>query len=214
MSWRITGFSCVSGLDPASTFIGVGLQRQELNQSELSNQVWQDAAKQDVLTELGNRRALIPLLKHEHQRALRTGRAYTLAAVDLDHFKRVNDTFGHAAGDELLKDFASLMLVHCRAIDTVARMGGEEFVILLLECSSQDVVAVLERLRLAQENAHLASGSKTTAVSMGVAGFRGEVLSALEILALVDKSFMRRRRQDVIALLRMSRLQIKKTIRC
>ncbi len=168
--------------------LGVGLQRQELHQSESSNREWQDAAQQDVLTGLGNRRAFMPLLEQEHQRALRTGRAYTLVALDLDHFKRVNDTFGHATGDEALKAFADLMLLQCRVVDSVARIGGEEFVILLPECSTQDAVAVLERLRVAQENAHVMSGGKKTTVSMGVAGFRGDALSATEILALADQS--------------------------
>lgn len=91
--------------------------------------MWQDAAKQDALTGLSNRRAFMPLLEREHQRALRTVRAYTLAAVDLDHFKCVNDTYGHAVGD------------------AVTRMGGEEFSILLRDCSAHDAAAVLERLR-------------------------------------------------------------------
>lgn len=168
--------------------LGVGLQRQELNHSEFLNQVWQNAAKQDVLTGLGNRRAFIPLLEHEHQRALRTGRPYTLAAVDLDHFKKINDTFGHATGDEALKTFADLMQLHCRVVDTIGRIGGEEFAILLPECSTHDALTVLERLRVAQENAHLASGGKKTTVSMGVASFSGNGLSATEIFALADKS--------------------------
>lgn len=186
---RLTSFAFSSAL----MALGVGLQHQELNQSELSSQVWQNAAQQDALTGLSNRRAFLPLLEREHQQALRTGRPYTLAALDLDHFKRVNDTCGHAAGDEVLKAFARLMRTHCRAVDTVARVGGEEFAILLPDCSLHDAAAVLERMRAAQENACLVLGGReiTVTMSTGVASFQGDGLSAAEVFVLADKALYR-----------------------
>ncbi len=171
--------------------LGVDLQRQELKPSEISSQVWPDAAKQDPLTGLNHRRAFMLVLEREHQRALRTGRAYIYpGSSGLGPFQACQDSHGHAEGDEVLKAFAALMLNHCRTVDTVARMGGEEFAILLPECSALDACAVLERLRAAQENAHMVCGGNQISVtsSMGSASFRGDGLSATEVLALADNA--------------------------
>jgi diguanylate cyclase (GGDEF)-like protein len=85
----------------------------------------------DTLTGIANRRAADNALRTEHQRMKRTGTPFCIALFDIDHFKRVNDVFGHAAGDEVLRVVAASLAGHTRLTDTVARWGGEEFVAVL-----------------------------------------------------------------------------------
>ncbi|MFO7909871.1 MAG: diguanylate cyclase [Halomonas sp.] len=93
---------------------------------------------QDSLTGLSNRRHLNSLLEHEVQRAERQGTQLAVLMLDLDYFKRINDTFGHAAGDAVLVDMARFLKNSFRTIDAVCRLGGEEFVVLLPGCSTSD----------------------------------------------------------------------------
>ncbi len=94
-------------------------------------------ASRDPLTQAGNRRSM----RRELVRALddhaRTGRAYTLMLLDLDHFKELNDTYGHDAGDQALRDFADLLATHIRTIDGLFRFGGEEFVVLFPDTGAE-----------------------------------------------------------------------------
>ncbi|WP_328291451.1 diguanylate cyclase [Kineococcus sp. NBC_00420] len=106
-----------------------------------------DAAQHDVLTGLTNRRRWDEIARAEIARAARTDAVLTFALVDLDHFKRFNDTFGHLAGDELLRGFATAAAGHLREVDTLARWGGEEFVLALPGCNAADAVTVADRIR-------------------------------------------------------------------
>lgn len=106
-------------------------------------------AKSDPLTGLLNRRGWDDHLAQLVTQARRTGTPLTIALADLDHFKRFNDTFGHPAGDRLLKDFARGGRAALRTVDTMARWGGEEFAIALPECSTEHAAPVLDRVRQA-----------------------------------------------------------------
>jgi len=106
-----------------------------------------DAAQHDALTGLTNRRRWDEIARDEVARATRSGTPLTFALIDLDHFKRFNDTFGHLAGDELLCGFATAAAVHLREVDTLARWGGEEFVLALPGCRAADAVTVADRIR-------------------------------------------------------------------
>jgi two-component system cell cycle response regulator len=101
----------------------------------------------DALTGLWNRRHLFEFLGRELTRSVRHSRPLSLAVLDIDHFKRVNDTYGHAAGDEVLRDVAGVLKAQTRADELAARFGGEEFALVLPEASSADAVAACERLR-------------------------------------------------------------------
>lgn len=104
---------------------------------------WQDLALRDALTGLYNRGGF-----HERAQALWAGVApLALAIVDADHFKRVNDSFGHAIGDAVLRQLAQLLLQACRPDDLVARLGGEEFVLLLNDANTAQAAQVCERVR-------------------------------------------------------------------
>jgi diguanylate cyclase (GGDEF)-like protein len=100
----------------------------------------------------------------------RQGRTMCLALMDLDHFKKTNDTHGHAAGDEALRTFVAVCRAECRATDVLARFGGEEFVLLLPDAGADEARAVVERIRanLAGRTMWHAGASFTITVSAGV----------------------------------------------
>jgi diguanylate cyclase len=104
-------------------------------------------ASQDGLTGLANRRAWDGLLPDGLQRARRDGRPITIAMIDLDHFKKYNDGYGHQAGDRLLKGAAAAWALQLREVDMLARYGGEEFIALLPGCPADEGTRVLDRLR-------------------------------------------------------------------
>jgi diguanylate cyclase (GGDEF)-like protein len=106
-----------------------------------------DLSSRDALTGLANRRAFELALARETDRVARSGEPALLLMLDIDHFKRVNDTWGHAAGDEVIRAVASALLDSVRPMDVVARTGGEEFAILLPNCGSAFGTTVAERVR-------------------------------------------------------------------
>ncbi|MFZ6779767.1 diguanylate cyclase [Undibacterium sp. Ji83W] len=134
------------------TIMAVALHNRQLLTIEAARQEWQKAAEVDELTKLVNRATFLPMLADEHQRAKRLHRTYALALLDIDHFKTVNDVYGHQAGDEVLAHFASLMQSNTRGIDKAARLGGDEFAVLFPESNAMDAAAAMERLRLRLEN--------------------------------------------------------------
>lgn len=125
------------------------------------------AANHDYLTGAWSRRAFFDIGNREIARAARTGRPMSLLLVDMDNFKPVNDTHGHAAGDRVLKEFVHELLQELRSIDSLCRMGGDEFVVLMPETDQPGAVAVADRLRVRVEQAHALLSGVT--VSIGAA---------------------------------------------
>src|SRR5215208_3475368 len=109
----------------------------------------QETARTDTLTSMPNRRAFDERLALELGRAARTGEPLSLLMGDIDHFKALNDRFGHAAGDAALASIGRALMSECRAIDTPARVGGEEFAILLPSTGATAAVTTANRLRAA-----------------------------------------------------------------
>ena len=109
--------------------------------------IYKDYAYTDVLTEIPNRRYYYERVVQEVARAMRSGHALTVALVDLDHFKTINDREGHSAGDQLLKFFAQFLRSSIRQEDTVCRLGGDEFALLLPDAPLQEAAAILDRIR-------------------------------------------------------------------
>lgn len=131
-------------------------------------------AIRDPLTGLFNRRYLSELLELELRRAQRSRYSVGVVMLDIDHFKRVNDTFGHQAGDMLLREFSTLLKTNCRGGDIVARFGGEEFVLVLPAVSLEDAARRAETLREAAGDLQLVRDHQTiepVTVSLGVAVF-------------------------------------------
>ncbi len=145
----------------------------------------QRIALTDPLTGLPNRRAAEERLQKERARASRDGQGFALALVDLDHFKMVNDRYGHAVGDEVLKAVARRFEAGLREGDWVARWGGEEFLFVLHGSSAQDATAILERLASLTRSTPVqtAVGPISLSFSAGVAAFGpndGDILPMLE----------------------------------
>ena len=146
-------------------------------------------ATRDALTGLGNRRAMEQDLQQAILASRRTRAAYGLVIVDLDHFKHVNDRHGHAAGDEVLVEFAGLLRESVRQADGVYRFGGEEFLLLLpgADIAGLEIVVDTLRTRIA---AHMRSPDGELTASLGAATLRtGE--SAQEWLARADAALYR-----------------------
>jgi len=106
-----------------------------------------ELARTDTLTGLSNRRDWTAHLPLATEQARRRGEPLSIAMIDLDHFKRFNDEFGHPAGDRLLKSAASAWLAQVRSIDKLARYGGEEFILLFAGAGMADAAALVDRLR-------------------------------------------------------------------
>src|SRR6185312_321671 len=138
-----------------------------------------DAATMDKLTGVGNRHSLLVALLDEVERANRYGRPLSVAFVDIDHFKAVNDTYGHAAGDIVLRGVAQTIKSNLRASDSVGRYGGEEFMLLLSETNPEDAAVLAEKLRnLVQRQRFNVEGNPqlNVTVSIGIAGGSGGLL--------------------------------------
>lgn len=110
------------------------------------NQMFKQTVLIDELTQVYNRRFYSDTIKQRFQEFSRTGRPFSLAVLDIDHFKKVNDRYGHLTGDHVLSDFAAFLKANVRAADLVFRYGGEEFVILFANEQHEYAAAVLERM--------------------------------------------------------------------
>lgn len=135
----------------------------------------------DELTGVYNRRHFANVLQLEWKRAGRFNRDLSLLMCDVDYFKKYNDTFGHLEGDKILREIGVLLTKNLREVDTVARFGGEEFILLLPDTDKRGAVAVAEKLRhLVQENL------RDITVSIGVAGFPDDVKDMDDLIDHAD----------------------------
>jgi two-component system, cell cycle response regulator len=127
--------------------------------------------REDALTGLSNRRAILTQLGGMVSAARRHGHPFSIAVLDLDHFKRINDTHGHKTGDEVLVTAAHALGTHLRAEDQLGRLGGEEFLVLLPDTDADAAHHVAEKLRCEVAGA---PGPVAVTVSIGVATWNGE----------------------------------------
>ena len=125
----------------------------------------------DPLTGVGNRRLLDERLAEELVRCERTGNALALVMADIDHFKRINDTAGHATGDRVLQHFAVQLRTGTRSYDTVARFGGEEFVLLLPQTPVDAAVQLVERIGPVLQPGQLTGIDHRVTASYGATGW-------------------------------------------
>ncbi len=171
-------------------------QLREANEAlELKRQALQELAVLDDLTGLFNRRELSRILSDELARASRTGQPVSVALIDIDHFKLVNDRHGHAAGDGVLRALASLIRAQLRVIDSVARLGGEELVLVLPSTTGTGALVVAERLRETISRWPFAVPSNTggealvpITVSTGVAVASAPEFDADELMRRADRA--------------------------
>jgi two-component system cell cycle response regulator len=139
----------------------------------------------DGLTGVSNRRQFDHVLSSEVSRAERSGEPLALIIFDLDHFKAINDTRGHLAGDEVLKEFAQVLGRAVREMDTVARYGGEEFALVLPRCDQNGAVAVVERVNRGLRSDERLDG---VTVSAGVASLPANAGNGIELIAAADEA--------------------------
>jgi diguanylate cyclase (GGDEF)-like protein len=183
--------------DPAELIarVKVHLKIKSL-QDELkkSNERLKELSNTDPLTLIYNRRYMMNMLEKEMQRAERKGSHLSLIMIDIDHFKRVNDQYGHQGGDLVLASLAKLSRSGLRSYDFIARYGGEEFVLTLPETAHNDALMIAERLRNnIQSHAYTGSlkGLHTTA-SMGVATYPTNFISSVaDLIREADEAMYR-----------------------
>jgi diguanylate cyclase (GGDEF)-like protein len=144
------------------------------------------ASEHDPLTRLANRRRLEAELTLECERSLRYGRPVALIMLDLDHFKRVNDTYGHSRGDEILQGVAEIITGTLRSTDTAYRFGGEELVVLARESDSNAAMTLAERIRASIEQSFGGEGEGGITASLGIALVPEHAASPKSLLAAAD----------------------------
>jgi diguanylate cyclase (GGDEF)-like protein/putative nucleotidyltransferase with HDIG domain len=145
-----------------------------------------DAARTDALTGLLNRRGFQELMEVETERALRSARPLAILVGDLDHFKHLNDRYGHAAGDVALRRFGEIASSASRRIDAVARIGGEEFALLLPDTEQHAAYLLAERLRRAVKEP--GPDGELPTVSFGVASFPTHAADAEALMHAADQA--------------------------
>lgn len=154
-------------------------------------------ATSDPLTGLYNRRQFQELMEKEILRATRHGRALSLALVDIDHFKPVNDRHGHAAGDGVIRGVAQQLRRNARADQLIARIGGEEFALVYAEQNLDDAAAAAERLRIAVAAAPFELGGAPVpiTVSIGVAQWQRGMAGLADLMRAADQQLYRAKQE-------------------
>ena len=147
-------------------------------------------AETDPLTGLLNRRSFLELFERERMRSLRYQRPLALILLDIDFFKRINDSHGHAAGDTALKRIAELLIAHCRPMDVVCRYGGEEFCVMTPETTEAGAANLAERIRLALADCCIQARGRTLRVtgSFGVADCVGDLNNVDQLIERADRA--------------------------
>ncbi len=156
--------------------VEVGCRIADLHREiQAKNRLLEEMALTDTLTGLPNRRALDVWAPRQLSAAARHDFSIWVVMVDLDLFKKVNDTYGHDAGDTVLKSFAEILKANTRQSNFCARMGGEEFLVILSHTDKEGTKTAVERIRKQFESKKFTLGNSTITVtaSFGVAGFRG-----------------------------------------
>lgn len=164
---------------------------RDVTERRVLQQALEHQAQIDYLTELPNRRRFMELAEQELARSLRYHKALSIFMVDIDHFKRVNDTHGHKTGDVVLQKMSALMQESLREIDMIGRLGGEEFAVLLPETALDEARDVAERLRarVAEEEFVLEEGMPLrVTISVGVATMKQKNLNIDMLLSVADEA--------------------------
>ena len=154
-------------------------------------------ASHDALTGMLNRRAILSLLGKEAARAARQGSSLGVLVLDLDHFKKVNDTFGHTVGDAVLSEVSKRLSVPLRRYDAVGRYGGEEFLVALPECDLEQAAEIGERIRLSVASVPIetSAGDITVTVSIGAAATEEERGTIDQLIQRSDRALYEAKRQ-------------------
>ena len=160
-----------------------------------SREAMRHQATHDLLTQLWNRGAVLSHLRQRLEEANRNEGPLSMLLCDVDHFKKLNDTYGHLAGDAVLKEVSSRLVRSIRKMDRVGRYGGEEFLIVLDGCGAQDVERCAEQVRFSvcADSMQYAGFDLSTSVSIGASTFHGGAasISVEEFVHRADKALYR-----------------------
>lgn len=183
------GRCAFTGLYGASLRAALYMRGNQLKEAQTRIE---ELAQIDELTGVLNRRYIVKALSDEVKRAQLVGSPLSVAVIDLDFFKRVNDTYGHLAGDEVLKQVSKVLAANVRSIDRLGRYGGEEFLLVLPGSGENEALAALERLRQAVELIDWLAIAPEMRVTMsaGVAQMRSDEMPA-DALNRADKALYR-----------------------
>jgi diguanylate cyclase (GGDEF)-like protein/PAS domain S-box-containing protein len=180
------------------TQIGVALDRiWTLSELQVSREQLFRLASRDPLTDLGNRRAILETLDSERTRAQRKNQAVGVLLIDIDRFKSVNDNYGHPIGDDVLVETASRLTASIRPYDSVGRLGGEEFLIILPDASLDESSEVAERIRASMAAIPVSCRDAldvSVTISVGVTSTNGRTLDAVgdeQLIEEADKALYR-----------------------
>jgi diguanylate cyclase (GGDEF)-like protein len=168
----------------------VEMKRDNLN-LVLKNQTLAEISARDTLTGLYNRWYVMEKIDSEMNRSLRHGYPVSVLMLDIDHFKRVNDAFGHSAGDGVLRSVAQVLRDSCRIYDVAGRYGGEEFCVVLPETKVGNTTVVAERIRerMASSSFDVGTDSVVVTASIGIAGIDStEEEGTLNPSTLIDRA--------------------------
>jgi diguanylate cyclase len=203
--------------DVSEKMIGTVLILSDVTEHKALVERLDSLARTDSLTGLHNRRQFFELAEREYVRASRYARALSVLVVDIDHFKVVNDTYGHAAGDMLLTAVARAMSATLRAVDTLGRIGGEEFAVVLPETGRDSAVLAAERLRFSVGRTVVPSdlGPVSATVSIGVAALEGSDRRLDDLLGRADGSLYRAKAlgRNVVVAASLARPGVESTVR-
>ncbi|OCL91835.1 GGDEF domain-containing protein [Aliarcobacter thereius] len=159
---------------------------QRTEELRIKNAELKELSITDKLTSLYNRTKLDDALKQEFERAKRYESSFSLIILDIDFFKLVNDNFGHKIGDDVLKETASILKSSIRESDILGRWGGEEFLIICPNSSSEDAILLAEKLNQAIKNHIFSTYPKQLTISLGISSFNKNIKSPDELLNYAD----------------------------
>lgn len=161
---------------------------KQLFMMQLSNEKLFNASKEDGLTKAYNKSAILEILEHM---VAKKQAPFTILMFDIDHFKRINDTYGHVVGDQCIKALAQSAKDHLRKVDCLGRYGGDEFIIILPGIPAEGAKLVAERLR---EQVSMACNPRIT-VSIGIASYAADGTTVTELISKADQGLYRSKRR-------------------
>jgi len=183
--------------DELKFIITHALERNKLQKEVNEKKIYQEMAITDSLTNIYNRRYFDELLLREEARAKRYPQKFSLLMIDLDDFKRINDIYGHPAGDNLLRDVAQVLLRHIRTTDFIARYGGDEFVVIAPHSSKNDASVFAARIMDIFLKEEFTVGDSTKikiTISIGVANFNEDAQNKEDLLKKADEALYQAKR--------------------
>lgn len=186
---RFWGHTVITPVEKSLKANGYSLVVRDITGSRVTMESLLKAASSDQLTGISNRRAFYEASELELARYAQKPRPISLLMLDIDYFKRVNDTYGHIMGDQVIRSLAAVLQRSVRSIDVVARLGGEEFAILLPSTDLSMAVVISERIRKNVAAEEIAVGNEiiTYTVSIGAAMVEAGMTSTDELIAAADE---------------------------